>query len=87
MACDYALAVLDALPAVFPDGTVIVSPLQPATTVALHLKAICLPTSRYDRQRTTAIAQAVQRLERKSRSFHLASATFEGRLRIDLVLL
>ena len=33
------------------------------------------------------LQQAVDRLKKKSRSFYLASSTFSGRLRIDLIIL
>jgi 15-cis-phytoene synthase/lycopene beta-cyclase len=77
---DHAMAILHAHPAEFPD----VPELPPP---ALLLRALRLPEQQYDRERVKGIIQASKRLERKSRSFHLASATFQGRLRIDLILL
>ncbi|KAI9784503.1 MAG: hypothetical protein M1816_000823 [Peltula sp. TS41687] len=53
----------------------------------LLLRGLFLDPLNYDERRTAGIAQAVSRLKNKSRSFYLASATFEGRLRIDLILL
>lgn len=44
-------------------------------------------TETSDVQRIGALREAVERLGRKSRSFYLASAVFEGRLRIDLIFL
>lgn len=79
-AFDYSLTVMEAFPAVFPTIPDMPSPV-------LLLKALLLPQSRYDRPRLAGIVQAAKRLQRKSRSFHLASSTFQGRLRIDLVLL
>ncbi|KAI9882541.1 MAG: hypothetical protein M1823_005711 [Watsoniomyces obsoletus] len=77
---DYTLAVLDATPKVFP-----VVPKYPSP--ALLARALFLPRSQYDELRLEGIAQAAARLQGKSRSFYLASGTFGGRLRIDLVLL
>lgn len=37
--------------------------------------------------RITGLSQALVRLRKKSRSFYLASGVFQGRLRIDLILL
>lgn len=51
------------------------------------VKALLLPASTYDSDRIDAYRQSVARLQRKSRSFYLASSTFHGRLRIDLILL
>ncbi len=77
---DYTLAVLEATPDVFT-----VVPKYPSPT--LLARALFLPRSQYDERRLVGIAQAVARLRGKSRSFYLASGTFSGRLRIDLVLL
>jgi len=51
------------------------------------VKALINPASRYDEERINGLQDAVDRLRRKSRSFYLASAAFQGRLRIDLLLL
>ena len=51
------------------------------------IQALLLPTSSYDEQRAQALAQAIDRLKKKSRSFYLASSVFTGLLREDLVLL
>ena len=41
----------------------------------------------YDGERLAGIQEAVRRLQKKSRSFYLASSVFSGRLRTDLILL
>lgn len=79
-AFDYSMTVLEAFPAAFATVPDMPSP-------ALLMKALMLPRSRYARPRIAGIVQASKRLQKKSRSFHLASSTFQGRLRIDLVLL
>ncbi|KAI9824353.1 MAG: hypothetical protein M1826_007375 [Phylliscum demangeonii] len=80
IAFDRALAVMDAFPHAFP-----VLPRWPSPR--LLLQATFYDRASFDERRLAGIAQAVVRLKRKSRSFHLASSTFEGRLRIDLILL
>ncbi|PQK14242.1 hypothetical protein BB8028_0004g11720 [Beauveria bassiana] len=80
IAFDNALAVFYAFPATFPTVTV----LPPPTTLA---RALLLDSASQDLGRVTAIQEAMARLEKKSRSFHFASAFFNGRLRIDLTLL
>lgn len=51
------------------------------------IQALLIPTSSYDEDRIEGLQQALGRLRAKSRSFYLASGVFQGRLRIDLVLL
>lgn len=51
------------------------------------MKALLTSESHYDAERIQGLKDAVTRLSRKSRSFFLASGTFEGRTRIDLILL
>lgn len=80
VAFDNALAVLNAFPAHFPKVPALPSPV-------LLVKALLLPASTYDSDRIDAYRQSVDRLQKKSRSFYLASSTFQGRLRIDLILL
>lgn len=80
VAFDNALAVLQAFPALFPIVPRWPSPL-------LLVKALLTSESRYDEERIQGLRDAVQRLSKKSRSFYLASGTFEGRTRIDLILL
>ncbi|QIW99275.1 hypothetical protein AMS68_004793 [Peltaster fructicola] len=80
VAFDNALAILDAFPAHFPRVTGLPSPLT-------LVRALLLPTAAYDDDRILGLTEAVTRLQNKSRSFYLASATFSGRLRIDLIFL
>lgn len=79
-AFDNALAVIDAFPDVFESA-----PECPTPTMLIKALFIAWPAERKDR--INGIQEAVKRLCRKSRSFYLASSTFAGRLRIDLVLL
>jgi 15-cis-phytoene synthase/lycopene beta-cyclase len=53
----------------------------------LLVRALLKPKSDYDEQRIAGLEEAVNRLRSKSRSFYLASGTFEGKLRIQLVIL
>ena len=80
IAFDNALAVLEAFPSLFPSLPALPSP-------ALLVKALLTPTKAYDDDRIEGLQQALVRLRLKSRSFYLASGVFQGRLRIDLVLL
>lgn len=80
VAFDNAVAVLNAFPAHYPTVPALPSP-------ALLVKALLLPAGTYDDDRIQGYQQSVARLKRKSRSFYLASSTFQGRLRIDLILL
>lgn len=80
IAFDNAVAILDAFPYHFPNPPAMPSPY-------LLVRALLLPATAYDNDRLTAIRQAVQRLQKKSRSFYLASGVFERRLRVDLILL
>ncbi|EME38955.1 hypothetical protein DOTSEDRAFT_75605 [Dothistroma septosporum NZE10] len=80
LAFDNAVAILTAFPAHFPRFPALPSPV-------LLIRALLLPSSAYDDDRIFGLQQAVTRLERKSRSFFLASSTFQGRLRIDLIIL
>ncbi|QPG95398.1 terpene cyclase [Epichloe festucae Fl1] len=80
VAFDHAVAILDANASTFPRIAATPSP-------ALLIRALVLSSAQYDHGRIHAIRDAVERLRRKSRSFHFASAFFSGRTRIDLVLL
>jgi 15-cis-phytoene synthase/lycopene beta-cyclase len=81
VAFDNAMAVVQSFPAIFPKAPAFLpSPL-------LLLEGLFLPTSRYDEVRLEGLRDALARLQKKSRSFYLASGVFPGRLRIDLVLL
>ncbi|KAL3420037.1 Bifunctional lycopene cyclase/phytoene synthase [Phlyctema vagabunda] len=80
VAFDNAMAILLTFPSIFPTVPALPAP-------ALMVKALLTSTTRYDLTRVRGISQAANRLQRKSRSFYLASSVFSGRLRIDLVLL
>lgn len=80
VAFDNALAVLQTFHHLFPKVSDTPSPL-------LLVRALLVPTAAYDEMRIQGLGQALQRLRAKSRSFYLASGAFQGRLRIDLVLL
>ncbi|KAF2642910.1 Lycopene beta-cyclase [Massarina eburnea CBS 473.64] len=80
LAFDNALAILDTFPHLFPGTLALPSPY-------LLIRALLTPTSKYDEARLLGLQEAVVRLKRKSRSFYLASATFHGKIRADLMLL
>lgn len=80
VAFDNALAILHAFPYHFPTVSALPSPV-------MLVRALLLPASAYDEDRIHGLTQAVGRLQRKSRSFYLASAVFPGRLRIDMIIL
>lgn len=80
IAFDNALAILETFPSLFPSLPVLPSPL-------LLVKALLTSTQAYDDDRIEGLQQALLRLRLKSRSFYLASGVFQGRLRIDLVIL
>ena len=83
VAFDNALAVLHTFPDFFP-GTETSKGLP---SPILLVEALLVPARDYDMEEIKGLAEAVLRLRRKSRSFYLASATFEGRLRLDLIRL
>lgn len=80
VAFDNSIAILTAFPAHFKKVPNLPSP-------ALLVKALLLPARAYDDDRILGIQQSVGRLKKKSRSFYLASSTFSGRLRVDLIIL
>jgi len=80
VAFDHAMAILLTFPDLFPDV-----PALPSPSMLVH--ALLTDTPKYDLERIAGVQQAVVRLQKKSRSFYLASAVFNGRLRIDLILL
>ncbi|KAK8185225.1 Lycopene beta-cyclase [Phyllosticta capitalensis] len=80
VAFDHASAVLNACPKKFPTVPKWPSPV-------LLVQALLLPTSYYDGEYLDALREALVRLRQKSRSFYLASGSFQGRLRMDLILL
>jgi 15-cis-phytoene synthase / lycopene beta-cyclase len=80
VAFDNALSIILTFPTLFPNSPELPSPV-------LLIEALLTDTSCYDQERIHGIQQAVSRLQKKSRSFYLASSVFPGRLRIDLTLL
>lgn len=80
IAFDDALAILQTFPFLFPSVPYLPSPV-------LLVRALLTPTSAYDDDRIAGLQQALARLKAKSRSFFLASGVFQGRLRIDMILL
>lgn len=80
VAFDNALAILHAFPSLFPSIPSLPSPI-------LLVQALLTPQWAYDGDRIEGMRQALTRLRAKSRSFYLASGVFQGRLRIDLILL
>lgn len=80
-AFDNAIAIIDTFPARFPARR---TGLPSPVTLA---RALAIPPAEYDMRRIAGIREAAVRLQRKSRSFFLASSAFTGRLRVDLVLL
>jgi len=80
VAFDNALAILNTFPAHFPRVPSLPSPV-------LLVRALLLPAGAYDDDRILGLQQSVRRLKDKSRSFYLASSTFQGRLRVELTIL
>ncbi|KAL8941902.1 MAG: hypothetical protein Q9216_001975 [Gyalolechia sp. 2 TL-2023] len=80
VAFDNALAILDTFPTLFPVVPTLPSPVQ-------LVKALLVSPTQYDVQHIRGLQEALGRLRKKSRSFYLASGCFQGRLRIDLILL
>lgn len=80
VAFDHALAILWTFPTLFPTVPTYPSP-------KLLMCALLTNSREHDHFRVKGIQEAVNRLRKKSRSFYIASAAFQGRLRIDLILL
>ncbi|POS86644.1 hypothetical protein EPUL_003580 [Erysiphe pulchra] len=80
VAFDYSITIIQSFPNLFPS-----SPELPSPT--LLMRALLIDSRHYDGERVAGLQSAVERLKKKSRSFYLASATFSGRMRIDLILL
>ncbi|XXH05869.1 phytoene dehydrogenase AL-1 [Hypoxylon texense] len=80
VAFDRGLAVLHTSPEQYSHASQTPSP-------GLLIKALLTDPAKYDMERVRGIRESVETLRRKSRSFYLASSTFPGRLRIDLILL
>lgn len=77
---DNALAIIDAFPDAFEKAPECPSP-------AMLIRALFMTWTEERKNRILGIQEAVRRLCKKSRSFYLASSTFTGRLRLDLILL
>ncbi|KAF2799192.1 Lycopene beta-cyclase [Melanomma pulvis-pyrius CBS 109.77] len=80
LAFDNALSVLYTFPGLFRDPPALPSPL-------LLVQALLIPAARYEQARIVGLREAVARLKKKSRSFYLASSTFQVQIRTDLLLL
>lgn len=80
LAFDHALSVIYAFPDQFPHVPHTYPP-------QLLVKALLLSNEGYEDERAHGIRTAMKHLSNKSRSFSLASGVFQGRLRIDLILL
>ncbi|TVY41851.1 Bifunctional lycopene cyclase/phytoene synthase [Lachnellula subtilissima] len=80
VAFDHAVAILLTFPDLFPKVPELPSPV-------MLIQALLTDPAVYDGERVEGLREAVARLQKKSRSFYLASSTFSGRLRIDLILL
>jgi 15-cis-phytoene synthase/lycopene beta-cyclase len=80
VAFDNSLSILSACPSLFPAPSPLPSP-------ALLMGALLTSASRYDEERIKGLEEAVLRLKKKSRSFYLASSTFQGQIRTELLLL
>ncbi|KAI5777150.1 Lycopene beta-cyclase [Geopyxis carbonaria] len=78
VAVDYALALEASFPSLYPATT----PFWTCVSAAGALFRTSFPRDEY-----AGIPASVDLLRRKSRSFYLASAVFEGRLRLDLISL
>ncbi len=80
VAFDNALTVHQTFPNLFPHHAAVPGPVT-------LVRALLVPTTSYDTDRILGFRDAIDRLQRKSRSFFLASSVFSGRLRQDLILL
>ena len=80
LAFDNALAILQTFPELFPQVSSTPSPL-------LAMKALMMPYDGYNEDALVGLSQASERLQSKSRSFHLASSAFSGPVRVDLIKL
>ena len=80
IAFDNAYAIVQTFPDIFSNLPGTPSPI-------VLIRALAVPPRSYDEQRLHGLKQALGRLRAKSRSFYLASGVFQGRLRLDLILL
>ncbi|QDS67721.1 terpene cyclase [Venturia effusa] len=78
----------------FDNALAVLHTFCPSDWVAPHfpsaillMRALLTPVSQYDDERIAGLREAVSRLRKKSRSFYLASGAFQGKLRIDLIIL
>ncbi|KAK6526735.1 hypothetical protein TWF281_009937 [Arthrobotrys megalospora] len=78
---DHTLAVITGFPETFDFAI----PSWPP--FFLMARGLSFPVKSYPSRRILNLRDAIVKLQNKSRSFSLASSVFEGRLRIDLVLL
>ncbi|KAK6348818.1 hypothetical protein TWF730_009587 [Orbilia blumenaviensis] len=81
LAFDHTLAVINGFPEIFNMAIPSWPPLQ------LMVRGLSVSVNNYTPRRILNLRDAIMKLQNKSRSFSLASSVFEGRLRIDLVLL
>ncbi|KAL8806819.1 MAG: hypothetical protein Q9182_001079 [Xanthomendoza sp. 2 TL-2023] len=80
VAFDNALAILHTFPRTATNVQRLPSPIQ-------LVRALLVSPSEFEDARIVGLQEALKRLRKKSRSFYLASGFFQGRLRIDLILL
>ena len=85
VAIDYTITLIHVYPELAPKT--IYPSLRKAAKILLTDTSLLTGHSDFDAERIVGLQQAVTRLQKKSRSFTLASATFEGPLRVDLVRL
>ncbi|EGX53927.1 hypothetical protein AOL_s00004g586 [Orbilia oligospora ATCC 24927] len=81
LAFDHTLAVINGFPEIFNFAI----PSWPS--LFIMIRGLGISVRNYTPRRVSNLRDAILKLQNKSRSFSLASSVFEGRLRIDLVLL
>ncbi|KAF3221241.1 hypothetical protein TWF191_007207 [Orbilia oligospora] len=81
LAFDHTLAVINGFPEIFNFAI----PSWPS--LSIMIRGLGISVRNYTPRRVSNLRDAILKLQNKSRSFSLASSVFEGRLRIDLVLL
>jgi 15-cis-phytoene synthase/lycopene beta-cyclase len=82
IASDFSLAIHDAYPSLYPLKTSSSFPSLPQV-----LKSVTTSPNSYPQQHLTDLQDAIHTLAKASPSFHAASVTFEGKLRLDLLSL
>ena len=85
IAFDFCTTLLDTYPELSPE-TRYPSPVK-AVRILSAKTSLFKGRSDYDVDRIVGLNQAIDRLHSKSRSFYLASSTFEGPVRTDLIIL